>query len=186
MTHFNKQFASYRSALLRAFAVITFLAISMLATLPEVSQAQCHCTFTFAQIAQPPVHPDCGDPGTQCVGCNCSWFEFTNTGDESCCMNEIDVNGPDQIDCFTVCCWYKDISNPTKTWISNPPFPLGCAPTSQAVLTPDLKAGEPPCSEPLPDLSCKVQIKLCVANHGTWTFTFHYTDGSTCTQTVTL
>ncbi len=40
MAH-NKRFATYRNALLRAFAVITFLTLASLATLPEVSRAQC-------------------------------------------------------------------------------------------------------------------------------------------------
>ncbi len=80
------------------------------------------------------MDPDCVDPGTQCADCNCSWFEFVNTGEAGCCMNEIDVKGPDPMDCFAVCCWYKDIP-PPKVWLSSPAFPDGCAPTSTASLT---------------------------------------------------
>src|SRR5665213_853386 len=188
-------FTFIHSAFARALGLAMILAILMLC-MPEVGRGQtCPCSAISLVYVAPPTYsyPLCVDTNAThfCTDCHCRFLEAANNATvPGCAINEIDITGPDKNDCVAACCWFKDIWNGGGTqisWKSNAgyDFGYGCQPESILTFTQPDKA-YPQVMNPcyLGDNTCTIDLIVCTSNPGLYTFTFHFTDGTSCPKTM--
>ena len=178
--------ATYRSTLSRVLWVTTFLIISLLASLPEVSRAQLPCSANCHYL----TIVESGGVGINCVGCQtldscngalCSdsvdAYYITLNASATCCIDSILITPP------TGVCWKGCMATPNS---SPPPaynlWGIGfgghtnCEPGTGKVL-----------GSPLFQLCAGDTIygNMCTTSQTTisgFSFTFYWHDGTTCTK----
>jgi len=128
-----------------------------------------------------PVGDPCSDPTVgNCGSCNCFYLNIVNQSD--CVINSIDINDT-QGACTNFCAFNK--STDTE-WICNPTTPTKCDSTIPVGISPAL--GQPafwPAS--LQPNNSELIINVCTSTPGRlYEITFHFADGTTCTETISV
>jgi hypothetical protein len=175
--------ATYRNTLSRVMMITTFLVISLLASLPEVSRAQPCGSCSDITIDSSAGTTECSCMGDACTGGTCdnqSYWKIALSESATCCIDSIQVNPPVGV------CWEGCMSIPTHPiatlWGFTPFAPhVQCNPGECTFFAP---TGFNLCAPPATNR--ELDFNLCTSSSTSvpFTLTLFWSDGTSCTQTI--